>query len=145
MINSDGSTECTIALTNSDTHETWSNPYPVWETASFVMTQGGEFRWSVESGCTIVTRPGAGHLDLPGVVDGVGTSDAFSPPATIAVTLKDIHGNEHCSLKLLDAATGTVVDIGELSEQDTSVTLEPQGRPLVYLDNATCAVEVSSG
>lgn len=145
VINSNGTTGCTIALTSSDTRETWSKPYPVWETASFVMTQGGEFRWSVESGCTIIARPGAGNLDLPGVVDGVGTSDAFSPPATIAVTLKDIHGNQRCSLQLRDVATGTIVDIGELTEQQTSVTLEPQGRPLVYLDNAACAVEVSSG
>jgi hypothetical protein len=28
---------------------------------------------------------------------------------------------------------GTVVDIGELNKQKDSVTLDPQGRPLVYL------------
>jgi hypothetical protein len=42
-------------------------------------------------------------------------------------------------------ATGTVVDIGELNEQKDSVTLDPQGRPLVYLVNDACGVQVSPG
>jgi hypothetical protein len=40
---------------------------------------------------------------------------------------------------------GTVVDIGELNEQKDSVTLRPQGRPLVYLVNDACGVQVSPG
>jgi hypothetical protein len=146
VIRNDGSsTGCTITLVNSDTRETWSNPYAVHDTASFLIPQGGTFRWSVESGCTVVSRPGPGSLTLPAVVDGAGTSDAFEPPAVITVSVKDFHGNQRCALELLDVATGTVVDIGELSKQQDSVTLQPQGRPLVYLNNDACAVQVSPG
>jgi len=146
VVRNDGSSNgCTLTLVNRDTNETWSNGYPVHDTASFLIPQAGTFRWSAESGCTVVSRAGPGNLTLPAVVDGVGTSDAFKPPATIAVTIKDFHGNARCDLELRDVATGTVVDIGELNEQKDSVTLDPQGRPLVYLVNDACGVQVSPG
>lgn len=146
VIRNDGSgAGCTITLINNDTSEPWSNPYPVYETASFLFPQGGTFQWSVESGCTVLSRQGPGSLTLPAVVDGVGTSDAFKPPAAIRVSVKDFHGNQRCALELRDVATGTTVDIGELNDQLDSVTLQPHGRPLVYLINDTCAVEVSPG
>ena len=84
-------------------------------------------------------------MTLPAVVDGVGTSNAFKPPAMITVRVKDFHGNARCDLELRDVATGTIVDIGELNEQKDSVTLQPQGRPLVYLVNDACSVQVSPG
>ena len=146
VIRNDGSSNgCTLTLVNSDTRETWTNPYAVHDTASFLIPQGGTFRWSVESGCTVVSRPGPGSLTLPAVVDGVGTSDAFEPPAVITVRVKDFHGNQRCALELRDVVGGTVVDIGELNKQQQSVTLQPQGRKLVYLNNDACAVEVSLG
>jgi hypothetical protein len=37
------------------------------------------------------------------------------------------------------------VDIGELNKQQDSVTLQPQGRKLVYLINDACAVQASPG
>ena len=79
------------------------------------------------------------------VVDGVGTSDAFKPPAVIVVSLKDFRSNYRCRLELRDVATGAEVDIGELTTQHKQVTLNPKGRPLVYLINDLCAVEVSAG
>jgi TIR domain len=136
---------CTVTLVNPDTNETWSNRAAVYGTASFLMSQSGTFRWSVESGCTVASRPGPGSLDLPAVVDGMGTSDAFKPPAMITVTIKDFRGSTVCALELRDVATGTVVDIGELNKQKDSVTLRPQGRPLVFLVNDACAVQVSPG
>jgi TIR domain len=146
VVRNDGSSNgCTLTLVNRDTNETWSNGYPVHDTASFLIPQAGTFRWSAESGCTVVSRAGPGSLTLPAVVDGVGTSDAFEPPATITVTIKDLHGNARCDLELRDVATGTVVDIGELNEQKDSVTLQPQGRPLVYLVNDACGVQISPG
>jgi hypothetical protein len=146
VVRNDGSSNgCTLTLVNRDTNETWSNGYPVHETASFLIPQAGTFRWSAESGCTVVSRPGPGNLTLPAVVDGVGTSDAFKPPAMITVRVKDFHGNARCDLELLDVATGTVVDIAELDKQKDSVTLQPQGRPLVYLSNDACAVQISPG
>ena len=146
FVGNDGSSNgCTLTLVNRDTNETWSNGYPVHDTASFLIPQAGTFRWSAESGCTVVSRAGPGSLTLPAVVDGVGTSDAFEPPATITVTIKDFHGNARCDLELRDVASGTVVDIGELNEQKDSVTLQLQGRPLVYLVNDACGVQVSPG
>ena len=146
VVRNDGSsTGCTVSLVNRDTNETWSNGYPVYDTASFLIAQSGTFRWSAESGCMVLSRPGPGSLTLPAVVDGVGTSVAFKPPAMITVRVKDFHGNARCDLELRDAATGTVVDIGELNKQKDSVTLQPQGRPLVYLFNDACAVQVSPG
>jgi hypothetical protein len=146
VVRNDGSSNgCTLTLVNGHTNETWSNGYPVYDTASFLIPQAGTFRWSAESGCTVVSRAGPGNLTLPGLVDGVGTSDAFKPPARITVTIKDFHGNARCDLELRDVATGTVVDIGELNKQKESVTLDPQGRPLVYLVNDACGVQVSPG
>ena len=107
VIRNDGSSNgCTLTLINSDTRETWTNPYAVHDTASFLIPQGGTFRWSVESGCTVVSRPGPGSLTLPAVVDGVGTSDAFEPPAVITVSVKDFHGNQRCALELRDVVRG---------------------------------------
>jgi hypothetical protein len=63
----------------------------------------------------------------------------------ITLRVKDFHGNARCDLELLDVATGTVVDIGELNKQKDNVTLQPQGRPLVYLSNDACAVQISPG
>jgi hypothetical protein len=146
VVRNDGSSNgCTLKLVNRDTNETWSNGYPVHDTASFLIPQAGTFRWSAESGCTVVSRPGPGNLTLPAVVDGVGTSDAFKPPAVITVRVKDFHGNARCDLELRDVATGTVVDIGELNKQKDIVTLQPQGRPLVYLFSDACGVQVSPG
>jgi hypothetical protein len=144
VVRNDGSSDgCTVTLTNRDTNETWSNGYPVHETASFVIPQAGTFRWSAESACTVLSRPGPGNLTLPAVVDGLGTSDAFKPPEMITVRVKDFHGNQRCALELRDVVGGTVVDIGELNQQTDSVTLQPQGRPLVFLVNDACAVQIS--
>ena len=63
----------------------------------------------------------------------------------ITVRVKDFHGNARCDLELRDVVTGTVVDIGELNEQTDSVTLQPQGRTLVYLVNDACGVQVLAG
>ena len=70
VVRNDGSsTGCTVTLVNSDTRESWSSPYAVHDTASFLIPQGGTFQASVESGCAVVSRPGPGSLDLPAVVD----------------------------------------------------------------------------
>jgi hypothetical protein len=46
---------------------------------------------------------------------------------------------------LRDATTGTVVDIAELNQQKDSATLQPEERPLVFLINDACAVQISAG
>jgi hypothetical protein len=146
IVRNDGSdTGCTVKLINRDTNESWSNEYPVWDTASFVIARTGTFQWSAESACTVLSRSGPGNLTLPAVVDGVGTSDAFKPPEMITAKVKDFHGNQRCAVELRDATTGTVVDIAELNQQKDSMNLQPEGRPLVFLVNDACAVQVSPG
>jgi len=147
VVHNDGSASdgCTVTLVNGDTNESWSNGYPVYETSSFLIAGAGTFRWSADSGCTVLSRSGPGNLTLPAVVDGVGTSDAFKAPEMITVRVKDFHGNAGCKLELRDVATGTIVDIGELNKQKNSVTLQSQGRLQVYLVNDACAVQVSPG
>ena len=146
IVRNDGSdTGCTVKLINRDTNESWSNEYPVWETASFVIPWTGTFEWSAEPACTVLSRSGPGNLTLPAVVDGVGTSDAFKPPEMITVKAKDFHGNQRCAVELRDATTGTVVDIAELNQQKDSATLQPEERPLVFLVNDACAVQVAPG
>ncbi|HEX8511388.1 MAG TPA: toll/interleukin-1 receptor domain-containing protein [Propionibacteriaceae bacterium] len=146
VIRQDGSSSgCTVTLVDTVRRETWSNPNPVWGTASFLMSEGGTFRWSAEPHCTAFSRPGPGSLTLPAVVDGAGTSDAFEAPAVVKVSVKDFHSNERCLLELRDVATGTVVDRNELNKQHNSVALRPYGRPLVYLVHDICAVQVSAG
>ena len=56
----------------------------------------------------------------------------------------DLHGNQRCELALHDVATGAVPDVGELNDERHSLTLDPRDSLLVYLDNGTCAVEVTS-
>lgn len=146
VIRDDGaSAGCVITLVNNDTQETWSNRYEVYETASFVISQTGTFRWSIGSGCTVIGRSGPGSLELPASVDGKGTTEAFEPSGAITVDAVDMHGNQRCELALHDVATGTVLDVGELNDERHSLTLDPRDSPLVYLDNDTCAVEVSPG
>jgi hypothetical protein len=145
VIRGKGNTACTITLYNRDRRETWSNPDPVYSFASFLRPDGGTFQWSIEPGCSVESRPGPGNLPLPAEVDGVGTSEAFEAPALVAVTVKDFHGNERCHLQLLDVATGTVVDSGDLDKQHRRLTLHPFGRSLVFLNNDSCLVRVSSG
>jgi hypothetical protein len=146
VVRNDGSSDgCTLTLVNRTRMRPGQTATPCTTPASFLIPQAGTFRWSAKSGCTVVGRAGPGSLTLPAVVDGVGTSEAFKPPARITVTMKDFHGNARCALELRDVATGTVVDIGELNRQKDSVTPQPQGRPLVYLVNDACGVQVSPG
>ena len=99
VVRNDGSSiGCTVALVNRDANETWSNEYAVYETASFLIPQAGTFTWSAESGCTVLSRPGPGSLTLPAVVDGVGTSDAFQPPAMITIRVKDFTATLNATL-----------------------------------------------
>jgi hypothetical protein len=146
VVRGDGSAYgCIVTLVNTDTRETWSTPDPVYKETSFVMSQGGTFRWSARTGCPVFSRRGPGNLGLPATVDGVGTSDAFKPPDVIDVRVKDFHGSQQCALELHDVATGALLDTGTLTAQQEAWRLKPQGRPLVYLVNDTCAVQVAPG
>ncbi len=119
--------------------------YPVYKEASFQIPESGIFRWEAASGCVVLRQSGAGSLSLPDIVGGAGDSDAFKPPASIVVKARDFQGNSRCGLKLRDVATGKTIDIGELTKDTDTVTLHPEGSPLVYLVPDVCIVQIRAG
>src|SRR5215212_7433045 len=140
--NGDG---CTVTLRRRDSDWMWKNGYPVWDEASFQISESGTFQWEAGSGCVALRRSGAGALSLPAIVGGSGTSDAFKPPASIVVKARDFQGNSRCKLALHDVATGKTVDIGELTKDQDTVTLHPEGSRLVYLFPDVCIVQIRAG
>jgi hypothetical protein len=147
VVESDGSNGdgCIVTLHRRDPEWTWKNDYPVWDEASFQISESGTFRWEAGSGCVALRRSGPGALSLPAIVGGSGESDAFKPPASIVVKARDFHGNSSCELVLHDVATGKKVDIGTLTKDQDTVTLHPEGSPLVYLDPEFCTVQIRAG
>ena len=113
--------------------------------ASFQIPESGVFQWAAASGCVAFRRSGAGSRSLPFIVGGVGTSDAFKPPASIVVKARDFQGNSRCQLELHDVATGNIIDIGELTKDKDTVSLHAEGSPLVYLFPDACTVRISAG
>jgi len=136
---------CTVTLRRRDSDWLWKNGYPVWDEASFQISESGTFQWEAGSGCVALRRSGAGALSLPAIVGGSGTSDAFKPPASIVVKARDFQGNARCGLVLHDVATGKKVDIGTLTKDQDTVTLHPEGSPLVYLFPDVCIVQIRAG
>src|SRR5215218_2487701 len=136
---------CTVTLRRRDSDWMWKNGYPVWDEASFQISESGTFRWEAGSGCVALRRSGPGALSLPAIVGGSGESDAFKPPASIVVKARDFHGNSSCELVLHDVATGKKVDIGTLTKDQDTVTLHPEGSPLVYLVPEFCTVQIRAG
>src|SRR5215211_4785743 len=136
---------CTVTLRRRDSDWMWKNGNPVWDEASFQISESGTFRWEAGSGCVALRRSGAGALSLPAIVGGSGTSDAFKPPASIVVKARDFQGNASCGLVLHDVATGKKVDIGTLTKDQDTVTLHPEGSPLVYLFPDVCIVQIRAG
>src|SRR5215211_2373414 len=136
---------CTVTLRRRDSDWLWKNGYPVWDEASFQISESGTFQWEAGSGCVALRRSGAGALSLPAIVGGSGTSDAFKPPASIVVKARDFQGNSSCGLVLHDVATGKKVDIGTLTKDQDTVTLHPEGSPLVYLFPDVCIVQIRAG
>jgi hypothetical protein len=147
VVKSDGTNGdgCTVTLRRRDSDWMWKNGYPVWDEASFQISESGTFRWEAGSGCVALRRSGAGALSLPAIVGGSGTSDAFKPPASIVVKARDFQGNSSCRLVLHDVATGKKVDIGTLTKDQDTVTLHPEGSPLVYLFPDVCIVQIRAG
>src|SRR5829696_3758272 len=136
---------CIVTLRRRDSDWMWKNGYPVWDEASFQISESGTFRWEAGSGCVALRRSGAGALSLPAIVEASRESDAFKPQASIVVKARDFHGNSSCELELRDVATGKKVDIGTLTKDQDTVTLHPEGSPLVYLVPEFCTVQIRAG
>jgi hypothetical protein len=136
---------CMVTLRLRDSDWTWTNEYPVWDDGKFQIPESGVFQWEAASGCEVLRRSGAGSLSLPAIVGGAGTSDAFEPPTSIVVKVRDFRGNSRCDPELRDVATGEIKDFGELTKDKDTVTLHAEGSPLVYIFPDVCIVQVRAG
>jgi hypothetical protein len=136
---------CMVTLRLRDSDWTWTNEYVVYDDGSFQIPESGVFQWEAGSGCEVLRRSGAGSLTLPAIVGGAGTSDAFEPPTSIVVKVRDFQGNSGCEPELRDIATGNIIDFGKLTKEMDTVTLHPEGSPLVYLYPDVCIVQVRAG
>jgi hypothetical protein len=136
---------CKVTLRLRDSDWTWTNEYLVYDDGSFQIPESGIFQWEAGSGCEVLRRSGPGSLSLPAIVGGAGTSDAFKPPASIVVKVRDFQGNSLCEPELRDIATGKIIDFRKLTKDMDTVTLHAEGSPLVYLYPDVCIVQVRAG
>lgn len=138
---------CDVTVTNIDTNEQ-VKPATIYGTRSFQMHGTGTFRWEAnDPGCRIIRRPGPGEAVLPFAQQPyLGDTDAFAAPKApgkIVVQLVNFDDTE-CDIELRDIADGRVLDFGTL-HKDGLVTLDPNGRSLVYLADLGCGVQISAG
>jgi hypothetical protein len=110
------------------------------------ISQTGSFRWqSTDRRCLITPLAGTGNAVLPFTHEDDGDTDAFAAPATgVTAQVKDYHGGSKCVFRLFDAANGQVLDIATATPGTDTVTLNPYGRPKVYLFDDNCVVRVSA-
>jgi hypothetical protein len=117
-------------------------------TSTFQISDTGTFRWRVnDPRCNVVALPGTGTDTLPFSIDqsGAGDTAVFAAPASVAVRVKDWHGDSSCDFRLYDPASGGELDFATVSRgQNDTVTLDPGGRKTVYLALENCGVEVSA-
>ncbi len=85
-------------------------------------------------------------MSLPYCHCGVGRRlGRLRDPASIVGTARDFRGNSRCELTLRGVATGNTIDIGTLTKDRDTVTLRPEGSPLVYLYPDVCIVQIAAG
>lgn len=108
--------------------------------------QTGSFRWETnDSRCLVTPLAGSGAATLPFVLEDQGDSDAFRAPAMVSVQVKDFQGSSSCKPRLLDATNGQELDVATATPTAGTVTLDPNGRTSVYVDDDSCVIKVSAG
>jgi hypothetical protein len=116
----------------------------------FQISDSGSFRWqSNDPSCNVWWQPGTGRVQsLPLTVDeyDFGDSVVFRAPASVIVRVTNWGGNSSCDFSLYAPASGRELDhkTATKGQQDT-VTLDPIGSKLAYLELAYCQVLVSAG
>jgi hypothetical protein len=117
-------------------------------TSTFQISHTGTFRWGVnDPRCNVVALPGTGTDKLPFSIDqsGAGDSEVFAAPASVAVQVKDWHGDSSCDFRLYDPASGVELDFATATRgKNDAVTLNAGGRKTAYLALDNCGVEVSA-
>ncbi len=141
-----GADGCRVTLTAADSGTPTQVHDDVYGIKRVQISQTGSFRWqSTDRQCLITPLAGTGNAVLPFTHEDDGDTDAFAAPATgVTAQVKDYHGGSKCVFRLFDAANGQVLDIATATPGTDTVTLNPYGRPKVYLFDDNCVVRVSA-
>jgi TIR domain-containing protein len=137
---------CTVTLTAGDSGTPTQVADGVYDIKRLQISQAGSFRWqSTDRRCLITPLAGTGSAVLPFTQEDDGDTDAFAAPATgVTAQVRDYKGGSNCLLRLFDAANGQELDIAKATPGTDTVTLNPNGRPKVYLFDDNCVVRVSA-
>ncbi len=137
---------CTVTLTAEDSGTPTQVAYREYGIKRVQISQTGSFRWrSTAPQCLITPLAGTGSAVLPFTKEDDGDTDAFAAPATgVTVQARDYKGGSKCVFRLFDAVNGQELDTATATPGTDSVTLDPLGRPKVYLFDDKCVVRVST-
>jgi Caspase domain len=137
---------CMIALTETHSGTPVLEPgNGIYGIVKLQIYQTGSFRWRTnDAKCLVTPLAGSGTATLPVILESSGDSDAFRAPARVSVQVKDFNGNSSCRSRLLDVTNGQELDVAPATPQAPTVTLDPNGRTSVYVENDSCVVRVSA-
>jgi hypothetical protein len=137
---------CAVYLTDEGSGTVAQVASNVYGITKVQIHQVGSFRWqSSDRQCLVTPLAGSGAATLPFTQEDDGDTDAFTAPARgVSAQVKDYHGNGRCVLRLFDAADGQELDLATATPSADTVTLDPNGRPTVYLYDDQCVVRVSA-
>jgi hypothetical protein len=80
---------------------------------------------------------------LPLLQEINGDTDAIEAPGKLAVEVVDNKGG-NCTIRLFDAVNGQALDLAQWEQGDGNLTLDPAGRPSVYLFDDNCVIRISA-
>lgn len=137
---------CTVTLTVGDSGTPTQVADGVYDIKRVQLSQTGSFRWqSTDRRCLITPLAGTGSAVLPFTQEEDGDTDAFAAPATgVTAQVRDYKGGSNCLFRLFDSVNGQELDIAKATPGTDTVTLNPNGRPKVYLYDDNCVVRVSA-
>jgi uncharacterized caspase-like protein len=135
---------CTITLTDTASGTSIRLPGNLYGVARFQIPQAGTFQWqSNDDRCLVTPLPGTGNAVLPFTQEENGDTDVFAPPPQgLTVQVLDNKGGS-CTLRLFDA-NGQELDIAAWSPGSGTMTLDPSGRPKVYVYDDNCVIRLNA-
>jgi len=140
---------CSITLVATDSDTTV--PLPTGElygTIQWQIHQTGAMRWQVsDPNCVVTPMSGVGSLTLPATVQPtIGDSDSFAPGTGRSARVDDFNGETHCVIRLVDAATGALLDgpTVTLGQEPPTVALHPGSAAMAYVNPGDCGVTLSA-
>lgn len=137
---------CTVRLTLAESNTPIATTDPIYNVAQYQIHQTGQFRLTTNhQQCLVTPMPGTGTATLPFFQEQEGHTDAFTAPLHgVAAKVTSFQNSSQCALRLFDAANGQELDYKLATQQQDTVTLDPNGRSHVYLFDDNCPVRVSA-